>query len=1269
MKIFAVLLTAVLCFFPFCGAVAGLTQTQLEALSAKAAAKNFPQADKVLLYDVEKHVYQPDGLGTVTDECYEKALTEKGREELRSLSIQYSTHYRKVEIPLIEVIRPDGTVRKIDVAANSREAVSTGSMGANIYDPAGKILTVNIPDLAVGDIVHYIIRQQDIRVRVPKHWSDIFLLQYDIPILHYEICVDAPKSLPLRAIEVKDEVKGTLSVARKETKDRILYTWKAENVPQVIAEPYMPPLYTCVQRVLVSTSPDWQEISRWYWKLCLPHLKMTPEIRKKTAELIKGKKDFDARVMAVFQFVSQQIRYMGITAETEAPGLEPHDVSLTFNNRYGVCRDKAVLLVVMLREAGFNAFPALFMAGEPKDHEVANSYFNHAIVAVEKSKGNYLLMDPTDESTADLLPSYLSNMSYLVARPEGETLLRSSVVAVEKNMLDIRSTAAVAADNVLTGETVFTFGGVNDQLYRDAFSHWMSEEREQFFSRILRRALPGAELTSCRILPENVRNMSEPLRAVLKYRLPQALKPGAEEFILPMPEFSSTMGAAALFVERQMGLAARKFPMRFFSTCGVGEKAELTLPPQYRSVYLPSKQQLAVPGLLDYSKEYRNEAGKFIMQRSFRLCGVEVSSTDYLKLKKAFQEIAAAKVLPMVQLFYPEKMTLQEAVKLFPQAGVVALEEENQYELDDNRNWKSLQKFRFMVLNYSGMKNYSEMKFHYNPVRDLIKVTATVHLPDGSSRKLSEKEINIMDAPWVSSAPRYPAGKIMVVSFPGVMPGAVIEGELSRVCRGKPFFNITVPWIEDIPVIRKRLSVIAPEKMKLHYSANVAGAEFVKTAPDRNGMVRMTWTGRSVAALPQETDQPPAWMFVPTVFVSGGNLADYGREVDAALKKAVAASDKKAVQTALAGMETVLTASNSRERELQKIRYIRDLFSKSILKVGPDLNELSVTAFSPAQETLRSGYGSSADCAVLLAAALEHAKIAYRFVAATDVPVLAAVQQKLAQYPQELFSKVLLYLPQHGIYLNDTDHFAPLGSVSHVERYGLELASGQLRAIRPDRNGIDRDIWNFQIKLEADGDVSMQVTRRGTGRFAASFRKFYTNTLPERLKLHFQQMASDVRQGAEIIRKPSVNLDDPDAVTVQFDLKVPKYAVAEGGYIQFELPNMKQLSDRVKSGKAQRETPGFRTEHKRVEVSYRILLPEGVKVVSPRPRRRVWGGYPRGRYQETFEVFRNELLLGFVMNLPVEIIAPQDYGRMVQLERRLLDPAIRYIILKQEKTK
>ena len=45
---------------------------------------------------------------------------------------------------------------------------------------------------------------------------------------------------------------------------RILYTWIARNVPQVIPEPGMPPMYTTVQRLLTSTAKDWKEISRWH---------------------------------------------------------------------------------------------------------------------------------------------------------------------------------------------------------------------------------------------------------------------------------------------------------------------------------------------------------------------------------------------------------------------------------------------------------------------------------------------------------------------------------------------------------------------------------------------------------------------------------------------------------------------------------------------------------------------------------------------------------------------------------------------------------------------------------------------------------------------------------------------------------------------------------------------------------------------------------------------------------------------------------------------
>ena len=61
--------------------------------------------------------------------------------------------------------------------------------------------------------------------------------------------------------------------------------------------------------------------------------------------------------------------------------------AMTFAKKYGVCRDKAALLVSMLRTAGLNAYPVLVNVGTKKDEEVPDPVFNHAIVGVELTKG------------------------------------------------------------------------------------------------------------------------------------------------------------------------------------------------------------------------------------------------------------------------------------------------------------------------------------------------------------------------------------------------------------------------------------------------------------------------------------------------------------------------------------------------------------------------------------------------------------------------------------------------------------------------------------------------------------------------------------------------------------------------------------------------------------------------------------------------------------------------------------------------------------------
>ena len=300
--------------------------------------------------------------------------------------------------------------------------VEPEQMSANIYNPNQKVLELSVPGLQIGDILRYAFTDITTKPLVPNSWSDYQVFESTMPICKATYEVNAPQSLPLQHSQIKDVIEGTLEADQRDEGDRIIYTWSLKDIPQFFPEPSMPDAYTQTQRLLISTLASWEELSRWYWELCLPRMECTtPALEEKVKELTAGKNRAE-KINTLFQFVSQDIRYMGITTEEEAPGYEPHDVAITFENRYGVCRDKAALLAAMLRLADVDAFPVIIMAGPKKDEEVPQPFFNHAVVAALDENGEYILMDPTDENTKDIFPAYLQNMSYLVARPEGDTL-------------------------------------------------------------------------------------------------------------------------------------------------------------------------------------------------------------------------------------------------------------------------------------------------------------------------------------------------------------------------------------------------------------------------------------------------------------------------------------------------------------------------------------------------------------------------------------------------------------------------------------------------------------------------------------------------------------------------------------------------------------------------------------------------------------------------------------------------------------------------------
>ncbi len=79
----------------------------------------------------------------------------------------------------------------------------------NIYDPNSKILSVNLPSLEIGDIVHSVVRVTTMRSIIPGEYTEVMLFEAPSYIRHLSYEVHAPKARPLKCIELRDEIKGT----------------------------------------------------------------------------------------------------------------------------------------------------------------------------------------------------------------------------------------------------------------------------------------------------------------------------------------------------------------------------------------------------------------------------------------------------------------------------------------------------------------------------------------------------------------------------------------------------------------------------------------------------------------------------------------------------------------------------------------------------------------------------------------------------------------------------------------------------------------------------------------------------------------------------------------------------------------------------------------------------------------------------------------------------------------------------------------------------
>jgi len=1224
----------------------------LQAADGITAAK-YPDSDEATVEEKNVDVYQPDGTAQNQDEAFLKVLTEKGKDDRRTLVCGYLLPYFTAQVVKLEVIR-GGQVIPVDIAANSTTTIDDSQMEENIYDPNSKVLLVNIPDLQVGDVVHSITRTTTMRSIIPGEFADENLFESAGYIRHIVYECHAPAAKPLKKIIIKDPVPGTVKYTKQPGENNtVVHRWEVSNVPRMFEEPSMPPLENCVQRILVSTTPSWTDVSKWYWNLSKPHLDATSDALKKTvASLTAGATTNEDKMKALFYFVSQKIRYMGLTPEKDRPGYEPHDVCITLDKQYGVCRDKAALLVEMLRTAGLEAYPVLVNVGSLKDQEVPDPNFNHAIVGVDTGNRNYVLLDPTDQHARDLQPWYDGYQSYLVCRPEGETIHVSAFASPDDNLMRITTSGTLSASGRLEAKSVFNFDGANDDIYRNGFSSLKPDDLRRYFAQTLRRAIPGARLKSLTVTPENMMDVSQPIQAVAEFTVDDMIATGHGKSIMSVPWIGNNFGLVNKVLDGSAGLDKRKYAMRTRVACGLDERASITLSGDFATLEsipnCPSVKDKAVT----YNESFAQKGGTLECARSLKLNEVEFAPPQYVEIKQTLKEMGYdSRKRPVLALdtTVPTSSVLAEEPTAAPpvDSNATILSSDKSLDITDAHSAVYRVKFTKRILTYQGKIKEAEIKFPFNPAcQEAQFIKGVVTSKSGQRQEISKGEMNVMDSDDSASAKRYTGGKIFVANLPGVDVGSTIEVEFEIRMKNMPFIGGFEPFQLPDGLEQKTFTVTAPAGLDIKRMVTGAAPLDVQATTGSDGQQIFTWSAKNISALPAEEGLPPDWVYKPGVNYFAGNFNAYLKDLSDTMEDRSQASDK----TAALAKQLVAKAGS----KLDAVQAIRDYVSRSIRLAGPSFTELPLKELSNADTTLTDGYGHAADRAILLHAMLAAAGFKPQFILASDLPAADGIRAISTSFPMpDSFDTPIVKVDVDGqsIYLNDTDQYAHLGSTTHDDRLGIDLATQSTQVIAAAKDSADRVETNYSLAFGANGKLLMDVQKHYFGNDFNEKSRVFAEMRPEEKKRYFQEEVSRVGQGARPVGGLTEQFDSYPGIE-KFSVELDNYAVVDGKYLYFDLPFTPTLIPLP--GGDHRTLPLMLPRVSTAQTRAEITLPPGFKNVLISPAGENLDA-PSGGGKATITTSSNagKYVLTEDSEIAPVVISASDYPAMQKLEATL----------------
>jgi transglutaminase-like putative cysteine protease len=357
-----------------------------QATVAPAAGAERGPASDLLLWDSQLYV------GRGVHRRYQRSTVQlrssAALDDMSHLHVSFRP-FERVTLHTLQVIRKGQAHDRlksstIDVVHNEPELSSDLLTGTST-------IVIVVDDLRVGDVLDWSFSVDGANPVLRDHLSEGFALaaRKRIHRLHGRLVVADDRRIQLRSYQ-------TAALAPPEQRRGSLreYSWVREDVPAYVTEDELPYGADPEPWLQVSDFDSWNAVARWASEIFAAEPAPSAELAQQLERWRKLPTE-KARIEAALTFTRQSVRYFGM--ELGDNSHEPHPPSQVFAQRFGDCKDKAQLLVAMLRALGVQAWPALTNTKDRSglDQFLPSFQFNHAIVAVQID-GQRRWLDPTD---------------------------------------------------------------------------------------------------------------------------------------------------------------------------------------------------------------------------------------------------------------------------------------------------------------------------------------------------------------------------------------------------------------------------------------------------------------------------------------------------------------------------------------------------------------------------------------------------------------------------------------------------------------------------------------------------------------------------------------------------------------------------------------------------------------------------------------------------------------------------------------------------------